>query len=160
MPKQHSTRHRRRYPKDWKETRARIIARDAETCRYCGTAANCVDHVLPYVHGGSEDDENLVAACRSCNSRAKDDVFLSFDHKRAWLRGEPPPAYAAPIEPEDMLAVTGMVTSVCPCGNPFVPGRGSATMVLCDRCAKEDREAAIPEILRVTRFKPRWSVES
>lgn len=56
----------------WMQIRARIFERDNYTCIYCGShgvALEC-DHVVPVAQGGSNDDENLVTACRACN-RAK-----------------------------------------------------------------------------------------
>lgn len=52
------------------EVRAAVWARDGGACVYC-TATNdlTVDHVIPRVLGGSNDPENLVTACRPCNSR-------------------------------------------------------------------------------------------
>lgn len=59
----------------WAEIRARIFARDDYTCRYCnarGGELEC-DHVVPFSRGGSDDDDNLVTACKPCNrsKRAK-----------------------------------------------------------------------------------------
>ena len=57
-----------------------VLRRDSYTCCYCGDVANEVDHVVPKVKGGSDDLDNLVAACRGCNIRKKDlsyDVFLA-----------------------------------------------------------------------------------
>ena len=43
-------------------------------CHYCGTAfPSEVDHVIPWSRGGSDDLENLVAACYRCN-RDKSDL--------------------------------------------------------------------------------------
>lgn len=54
----------------WKRVRLRVLERDNWTCRYCGGPATTVDHVDPVVRGGDPFDErNLVAACKSCNSR-------------------------------------------------------------------------------------------
>ena len=53
-------------------TRRGVFARDAWTCQYCGRAAENVDHVLPRSRGGEHTWENVVAACRSCNSRKED----------------------------------------------------------------------------------------
>jgi len=56
----------------WMVTRQRIFTRDDSTCQYCGArgvALEC-DHVIPVAEGGSNDDSNLVTACRDCN-RAK-----------------------------------------------------------------------------------------
>lgn len=55
--------------KEWAIIRMRIFKRDDFTCQYCGktnTRLEC-DHVDPVCNGGSHDDENLVAACFSCN---------------------------------------------------------------------------------------------
>jgi 5-methylcytosine-specific restriction endonuclease McrA len=52
------------------DLRWKIYARDNFTCRYCG--ANGVplslDHVIPHAKGGTATIDNLVAACRPCNS--------------------------------------------------------------------------------------------
>lgn len=64
----------RPYVPGWHGTRAAVLARDNHTCRYCGRAEGPIhcDHVIPLSRGGSSDPDNLVAACRSCNSRKKD----------------------------------------------------------------------------------------
>lgn len=48
-----------------------VYARDGKRCRYCGREGMrlSIDHVEPRVHGGHDGPENLVVACRSCNSR-------------------------------------------------------------------------------------------
>jgi hypothetical protein len=47
-----------------------VFERDGEVCRYCGRTENLsVDHVVPRCQGGGDQLENLVVACRSCNSR-------------------------------------------------------------------------------------------
>lgn len=53
----------------WKARRLQILRRDDFTCAYCGQPANSVDHVIPRVRGGNDDDDNLVAACGRCNSK-------------------------------------------------------------------------------------------
>ena len=51
----------------------RILRRDGSSCIYCGrTPQNDgvqlhVDHVKPRVAGGSNEESNLVTACRDCN---------------------------------------------------------------------------------------------
>ncbi|MGH2682659.1 MAG: HNH endonuclease [Actinomycetota bacterium] len=50
-------------------TRRAVFARDGWTCQYCGSAAENVDHVIPRSRGGQHVWENVVAACRRCNSR-------------------------------------------------------------------------------------------
>lgn len=50
-------------------TRRAVFARDDWTCQYCGGPAENVDHVVPRSRGGEHAWENVVAACRRCNSR-------------------------------------------------------------------------------------------
>jgi 5-methylcytosine-specific restriction endonuclease McrA len=50
-------------------TRRAVFARDDWMCQYCGAAAENVDHVIPRSRGGGHVWENVVAACRRCNSR-------------------------------------------------------------------------------------------
>ncbi|QRY48127.1 HNH endonuclease [Mycolicibacterium boenickei] len=55
-----------------KRLRFEILRRDNHTCRYCGRSAPevklTIDHVVPETLGGSDDPDNLVAACADCNS--------------------------------------------------------------------------------------------
>lgn len=47
-----------------------VYARDGWTCRYCGAAdLLSIDHVIPRCQGGDDSTDNLVVACRPCNSR-------------------------------------------------------------------------------------------
>lgn len=49
---------------------AAVYQRDGHACRYCGRANNLsIDHVIPRSQGGIHESENLVVACRSCNSK-------------------------------------------------------------------------------------------
>ena len=50
-------------------TRRAVFARDGWVCQYCGNAAENVDHVMPKSRGGGHSWDNVVAACRRCNSR-------------------------------------------------------------------------------------------
>jgi 5-methylcytosine-specific restriction endonuclease McrA len=50
-------------------TRRAVFARDGWVCQYCGHAAENVDHVVPKSRGGLHAWENVVAACRRCNSK-------------------------------------------------------------------------------------------
>lgn len=56
----------------WATTRRsvtdKILKRDANLCRYCGETAGHIDHVIPKIQGGTDEINNLVAACQSCNS--------------------------------------------------------------------------------------------
>jgi 5-methylcytosine-specific restriction endonuclease McrA len=52
-------------PPGWAKTRARILDRDQHRCAVvgCTTAATHVDHIVPVVLGGTEDDSNLQSMC-------------------------------------------------------------------------------------------------
>ena len=42
---------------------------EAQACCYCGSTDNlCMDHLIPRMRGGPDSPDNLVTACRSCNS--------------------------------------------------------------------------------------------
>jgi len=56
------------------QTRARVRERAGNRCEYCRLpqedsplAALHVEHVVPKVHGGTDDLENLALACIDCN---------------------------------------------------------------------------------------------
>jgi hypothetical protein len=53
-----------------KRTRFEVLRRDNYTCRYCRSTENplTVDHVTPVALGGTDKPDNLVAACKDCNS--------------------------------------------------------------------------------------------
>lgn len=55
-----------------KRLRFEILRRDDHTCRYCGRKPPevqlTVDHVRPTALGGTDSADNLVTACRDCNS--------------------------------------------------------------------------------------------
>jgi 5-methylcytosine-specific restriction endonuclease McrA len=55
-------------------TRARVRERAGDRCEYCGLhqddsplAALHVEHIIPKIHGGADDLENLALACIDCN---------------------------------------------------------------------------------------------
>ena len=54
-------------------SRRGVLARDRETCQYCGAqpgrAHLTIDHVLPRAQAGTTSWENVVAACTACNHR-------------------------------------------------------------------------------------------
>jgi 5-methylcytosine-specific restriction endonuclease McrA len=50
-------------------SRRAVFVRDDFECQYCGRAAENVDHVIPKSRGGLHTWDNVVAACRPCNSR-------------------------------------------------------------------------------------------
>ena len=56
----------------WETLRWTVLERDKHTCHYCGAEANSVDHKIPLMRGGSSELDNLVAACKRCNSSKRD----------------------------------------------------------------------------------------
>ena len=47
-------------------------------CIYCGAPAVAVDHIRALARGGHEIPENLVPACRSCNSSKSDRLLTEW----------------------------------------------------------------------------------
>ncbi|MGH9063317.1 MAG: HNH endonuclease [Acidimicrobiales bacterium] len=52
--------------------RRAVFARDGHRCQYCGATAENIDHVIPRSRGGTHTWDNVVAACRPCNTRKED----------------------------------------------------------------------------------------
>lgn len=52
--------------------RRAVFARDNHRCQYCGAVAENIDHVVPRSRGGTHTWDNVVAACRRCNTRKED----------------------------------------------------------------------------------------
>jgi 5-methylcytosine-specific restriction endonuclease McrA len=51
-------------------TRQNLFRRDSNACVYCGSKSDLtIDHVYPKSRGGKTNWENLVTACRRCNSK-------------------------------------------------------------------------------------------
>lgn len=71
--------------------RAQILARDSSKCVYCGSTDNpCVDHAIPVQLGGTDHQDNLVCACKKCNSgkagRTPEQAGYTFQSKAAETR--------------------------------------------------------------------------
>jgi len=53
---------------------AEIYERDGHMCLYCGATEDLtldhltLDHIIPLAKGGPHSEDNLIVACRSCNS--------------------------------------------------------------------------------------------
>ena len=70
----------------WKVDRTqrfKILHRDGFACRYCAAIPGSdlleVDHLVPRARGGKDNLENLVTACKTCNSRKSDSIFFPHD---------------------------------------------------------------------------------
>lgn len=78
-------------------TRENIYKRDNYRCVYCGDNRRInftLDHVIPKSKGGTDTWDNLVTACKSCNSE-KGDLMIE-----EWGRENP-----KPIRPHHILLV-------------------------------------------------------
>ncbi len=47
----------------------KIFKEKGHKCWYCGKDAVTLDHYIPKIKGGSNEDENLFPSCRKCNLR-------------------------------------------------------------------------------------------
>jgi hypothetical protein len=55
----------------------------AQACYYCGSTEHlCVDHLIPRLRGGADEADNLIWACRACNSSKGGRDML------AWMAGK------------------------------------------------------------------------
>ena len=57
---------------EWDETTDRVddkvINWAGKKCYYCQSPAHGIDHIVPRVKGGTDDESNLVPCCMICNS--------------------------------------------------------------------------------------------
>jgi len=67
----------------WKSISKEILERDNYTCRYCGKIGGKleVDHIVPISKGGTNELNNLTAACLRCNRQKRDKMPEEFE---AW----------------------------------------------------------------------------
>jgi len=50
-----------------------------QACYYCGSTTKLsVDHLIPRIKGGADESDNLIWACRSCNSSKRDRDMLKW----------------------------------------------------------------------------------
>lgn len=54
----------------YRQFRDIVFSRDKNTCQYCGAkeVALQLDHINPRSRGGADTPDNLVAACKPCNT--------------------------------------------------------------------------------------------
>ncbi len=69
-------------------SRRALFARDEQKCQYCGGHADSLDHIIPRSKGGEHTWENVVAACRRCNTQKRDRLLSETTMK---LRSKPGP---------------------------------------------------------------------
>jgi len=83
-----------------KFSRVNVYTRDKFTCQFCNTklpwSQLTYDHVVPRAAGGRTEWENIVTACRPCNSR-KDS--RSCDESGMWPTKAPARPKSLPLTP-------------------------------------------------------------
>jgi 5-methylcytosine-specific restriction endonuclease McrA len=77
----------------WMRMRFMVFMKDNFTCCYCGrspikdgVSLEC-DHIKPKSKGGQDEIENLITACKDCNS-GKLDVMLTKEQERLFKQRE------------------------------------------------------------------------
>jgi 5-methylcytosine-specific restriction endonuclease McrA len=81
-----------------------VFARDGHRCQYCGASAENIDHVIPRSKGGPHAWDNVVASCRTCNTRKRDRLLEDSGMR---LRRRP----SAPRERTWILVSSGKIRS-------------------------------------------------
>jgi hypothetical protein len=65
----------------------KIKLQTGQLCNYCGSPDNlALDHIFPQKYGGKDNAENLIYACRSCNSsKGKKDLMEWMNFRSRFL---------------------------------------------------------------------------
>ena len=65
----------------------KIKLQTGQKCNYCGSSEKlALDHIFPQRYGGKDDAENLIYACRTCNSsKGKKDLMEWMDYRKQFL---------------------------------------------------------------------------
>ncbi len=90
--------------------RRSVFARDGNRCQYCLGPAEGIDHVVPRSRGGTHSWDNVVAACRRCNSAKRDRLL----HETSMH------LYNRPSAPRELSWVHVMVGSVPSLWEPYL----------------------------------------
>jgi 5-methylcytosine-specific restriction endonuclease McrA len=95
----------------WRKLRKEILTRDDFRCIYCGSTATHVDHVTPLDKGGTDEPDNLVSACATCNLRKSNKNAREFikemnlekiNQSDFFNRAKTPPTPSLSLSPEDI----------------------------------------------------------
>ena len=65
----------------------KVKLKTGQVCNYCGSLENlALDHIFPQKYGGIDIGENLIYACRRCNSsKGKKDLMEWMNYKETFL---------------------------------------------------------------------------
>jgi 5-methylcytosine-specific restriction endonuclease McrA len=82
MPTNDPEREKQYNSKAYKDARRAVLRRDGGYCMYCGKPGNTVDHIIPLNKGGAVADvENMVTACKPCNSSKQDKLLIRLAYR-------------------------------------------------------------------------------
>ena len=95
--------------------RRAVFARDGHRCQYCGKPAENIDHVVPRSRGGTHSWDNVVAACRPCNTRKEDRLLHEIGFKLV----------KAPAPPRERIWVLAATGHLRPDWEPYLGGEPS-----------------------------------
>lgn len=98
--------------------RRAVFARDGNRCQYCNAPAENIDHVIPRSRGGQHVWENVVAACRPCNTRKEDRLL----HEVGFVLRRRPTA------PRELTWIIVAVGTVHPHWEPYLQGAVDAAL--------------------------------
>ncbi len=60
----------------------KVKLQTGQLCNYCGSKVNlALDHIFPKKYGGMDEAENLVYACRACNSSKESSDLMEWMRK-------------------------------------------------------------------------------
>jgi hypothetical protein len=102
--------------------RFKIYERDRFTCQYCGESAPNVilqiDHKTPHSKGGSDEEGNLLTACRECNQGKSDNEYSGHDGGVPQRRGKKHPLVGRALHSfaDGKVKEQGMILDVVPTG--------------------------------------------
>lgn len=104
--------------------RRAVFLRDGGRCQYCGRRAESIDHVVPRSRGGTHTWDNVVAACRRCNSAKRDrmleETTMRLPHRPqapragSWIAfalSDVPAAWQDYVGAPDLAGATGVVAA-------------------------------------------------
>lgn len=138
-------RSRKRRPLSLK-LRFQILHRDGFKCRYCGALPQedqlHIDHVFPVCAGGTNDEDNLVTSCATCNLGKSDQILDDPDTPEEEAR-QVVYSLLRPARDLDPIATSALVAA-------FVRGESFADVERIGRVAQSSEDAiALIELLHL-----------
>lgn len=70
----------------WANARRRVLKRDRWRCYVCSQRADFATHIMPTSRGGTDQDDNIVAACEACHLCGLGVPATDIQGKRAYIQ--------------------------------------------------------------------------